>query len=60
MSITQYLFVTSLQCQSVPGEKNLEYYTNPIFAGDYPDPGILRDGNDYYALHSNFIYEPVK
>jgi len=28
--------------QSPPG-----FYTNPIFAGDYPDPSILRDGDNY-------------
>ena len=29
-----------------------------IFPGDYPDPTILRDGNDYYMTHSNFTYYP--
>ena len=33
-------------------------YQNPIFAGDYPDPSILRDGNDYYIVHSSFEYYP--
>ena len=23
-------------------------YINPVMAGDYPDPSIIRDGNDYY------------
>ncbi len=34
------------------------YYINPIFAGDYPDPSILRDGIDYYVVHSSFEYYP--
>jgi xylan 1,4-beta-xylosidase len=34
------------------------YYVNPIFSGDYPDPSILRDGNDYYIVHSSFEYYP--
>ncbi len=34
------------------------YYLNPIFAGDYPDPSILRDGSDYYIVHSSFEYYP--
>lgn len=34
------------------------YYANPIFAGDYPDPSILRDGDDYYVVHSSFEYYP--
>jgi hypothetical protein len=29
------------------------YYSNPIFAGDYPDPSILRDGDNYYIVHSS-------
>jgi xylan 1,4-beta-xylosidase len=34
------------------------FYMNPIFAGDYPDPSILRDGDDYYMVHSSFEYYP--
>jgi beta-xylosidase len=33
-------------------------YRNPLFAGDYPDPSILRDGKDYYIVHSSFEYNP--
>lgn len=29
-----------------------------IFPGDYPDPSILRDGNDFYMTHSSFTYYP--
>ncbi len=29
-----------------------------LIAGDYPDPTILRDGNDYYMTHSPFVYMP--
>ena len=28
------------------------------FAGDYPDPSVLRDGSDYYCVHSSFEYSP--
>lgn len=34
------------------------YYMNPIFPGDYPDPSILRDGDDFYMVHSSFEYLP--
>ncbi len=34
------------------------YYQNPILGGDYPDPTIVRDGNDYYMTHSAFNYLP--
>ena len=33
-------------------------YTNPILGGDFPDPTILRDGNDYYLTNSAFDYVP--
>lgn len=33
-------------------------YQNPIFGGDYPDPSLLRDGKDYYVVHSSFDYSP--
>jgi xylan 1,4-beta-xylosidase len=33
-------------------------FFNPILAGDYPDPTILKDGNDYYLTHSSFDASP--
>lgn len=30
----------------------------PILTGDYPDPSIFRDGDDYYMTHSSFDYYP--
>lgn len=35
-----------------------KFYENPIFAGDYPDPSVFRDGDDYYMTHSSFEYYP--
>lgn len=46
------------QYQVVSAEKGSSYYRNPIFAGDHPDPSILRDGKDYYVVHSSFEYYP--
>ncbi len=34
------------------------YYLNPILAGDHPDPSILKDGEDYYMVHSSFDSYP--
>jgi len=34
------------------------YFLNPILPGDYPDPSILRDGEDYYMTHSSMEYAP--
>lgn len=33
-------------------------YPKVIIPGDYADPTIMRDGNDYYMTHSPFIYKP--
>ena len=51
-------FLANAQFQTNPNKKSAAYYSNPIFAGDYPDPSILRDGADYYIVHSSFEYYP--
>lgn len=33
-------------------------FENPIFKGDYPDPSLLVDGEDFYVVHSSFEYYP--
>ena len=33
-------------------------FLNPILAGDFPDPTILKDGDDYYMTHSSFEAAP--
>lgn len=33
-------------------------YPRVIIRGDYADPTILRDGNDFYMTHSAFVYSP--
>ena len=33
-------------------------YLNPILSGDYPDPSVLKDGDDYYMTHSSFDSAP--
>jgi len=37
---------------------NNGYYKNPILGGDYPDPSIIRVGDDYYLTHSSSEYYP--
>ena len=46
------------QYQTNTSDRGIEYYLNPIFAGDFPDPSILRDGDNYYIVHSSFEYYP--
>ena len=33
-------------------------YTNPIIGGDYPDPSVLRVGEDFFMTQSSFEYVP--
>lgn len=33
-------------------------FVNPILGGDFPDPTVLRDGEDYYLTNSAFDYQP--
>ena len=54
----QTAFLVNAQFQTTPNIKGNGYYTNPIFSGDYPDPSILRDGDNYYMVHSSFEYYP--
>jgi beta-xylosidase len=33
-------------------------FLNPILAGDHPDPSVLKEGSDYYMVHSSFESTP--
>lgn len=33
-------------------------YANPVMAGDYPDPSVIRVGADYYATATSSEYAP--
>lgn len=33
-------------------------YVNPVFGGDYPDPTVLADGEDYWLTFSSFDNAP--
>ncbi|WP_454884692.1 glycoside hydrolase family 43 protein [Sphingomonas oryzagri] len=41
------------QVRTAPGE-----YRNPILSGYYPDPSIVRVGQDYYLVNSSFAHFP--
>jgi len=56
--LIQLTVLANAQYQIRPNSKGDSYYMNPIFAGDYPDPSILRDGDTYYMVHSSFEYYP--
>jgi len=56
--LLQLAFFAQAQFQTADNEKGKDFYINPIFAGDYPDPSILKDGDNYYIVHSSFEYYP--
>ena len=34
-------------------------YCNPVQRGFFPDPSVIRVGNDYYMVNSSFQYFPA-
>lgn len=51
-------FVLHAQYQKKSNHSEKRTFVNPIFSGDYPDPSILVDGDNYYIVHSSFDYYP--
>ncbi|HEY4324374.1 MAG TPA: family 43 glycosylhydrolase, partial [Mucilaginibacter sp.] len=58
VSLILLAFLAKAQHQTRINPKGSTYYLNPIFSGDYADPSIMRDGDDYYIVHSSFEYYP--
>ena len=56
--LIQLVNIANAQHQTQANGKGTAFYSNPVFAGDYPDPSILRDADDYYMVHSSFEYYP--
>ncbi|MCR5033597.1 MAG: family 43 glycosylhydrolase, partial [Lachnospiraceae bacterium] len=38
--------------------KREDFYKNPIRTGFFPDPSIIRVGEDYYMVNSSFVFFP--
>lgn len=38
--------------------RGADEFMNPVFSGDFPDPSILVDNEDFYVVHSSFEYYP--
>ncbi len=56
--LIQWAFFANSQFQTNTNSKGSDYYLNPIFAGDYAGPSILRDGDTYHIVNSSFEYYP--
>jgi xylan 1,4-beta-xylosidase len=48
----------ALSLATVPAQDRATY-TNPVMAGDYPDPSIIRVGNDYWATATTSDWAPL-
>lgn len=47
-----------LYFEQIVGSKFDNMYQNPIRTGMFPDPSIVRVGEDYYMVNSTFVYFP--
>jgi len=34
------------------------FYTNPVMAGDYPDPSVIRVGKEFWAVATSSEWSP--
>ena len=49
----QFLLLILLALTAMPTDA--QEYPKVILPGDYPDPSIMREGEDYYMTHSPFF-----
>lgn len=56
-SITMALAATNSVTPAPPSSQG-GAYTNPVLPGFFPDPSIVRVGEDYYLVNSTFQYFP--
>ena len=56
--INKYMILIGLAVTVLSGSLFANDYPQAILRGDYADPTILRDGDDYYMTHSPFVYAP--
>lgn len=55
------LFTVFLACSSLLyGQERFHEWQNQVVVlpGDYADPSVLKDGDNYYMTHSPFFYQP--
>ena len=52
---TVSLLISHIACF---GAEATREYSNPIMAGDWSDPGVIRVGDDFYTCRSSFGWQP--
>jgi beta-xylosidase len=58
LSAILILLGAGLSVPAQPREHKSATYTNPVLAGDYPDPSVIRVGKDYYATATSSEWAP--
>jgi xylan 1,4-beta-xylosidase len=51
-------FVLVWLCLAAAGARAQAVYRNPVIAGDYPDPTVIRVGEDYWAAVTTGSWAP--
>lgn len=54
-----FAFAVLITCMSSASAQRRASYTNPVLAGDYPDPSVIRVGNDYWATATTSQWAPL-
>lgn len=50
---------SSVTAQEQPQQQQLAAYANPVIAGDFPDPSVIRVGSDYWATTTSGEWAPL-
>jgi xylan 1,4-beta-xylosidase len=53
------LILLTLAQAPAPAQSNPATYHNPVIAGDYPDPSVIRVGNEYWATATTSEWAPL-
>ncbi|HEY9232177.1 MAG TPA: family 43 glycosylhydrolase, partial [Blastocatellia bacterium] len=59
LTISLTVVVWATFCAATVSAQPRATYTNPVMAGDYPDPSIIRVGNDYWATATTSQWAPL-
>ncbi|MFL6274381.1 MAG: family 43 glycosylhydrolase [Blastocatellia bacterium] len=58
-AISLLIAILATFCAATAMAQSRATYTNPVMAGDYPDPSIIRVGNDYWATATTSQWAPL-
>src|SRR5436853_2758911 len=59
VAVVALLVIWATFCAATVSAQPRATYSNPVMAGDYPDPSIIRVGNDYWATATTSQWAPL-